>query len=348
MTIKRIMMFILVMAVSINFIACSDTEGEENKSAEKRAVSVEVKTMEGISFSDYINVVGVVNANQSANVSFEGTGGQLKAVKKDKGSFVKEGEVVLEIENDILKANYNAAKAQYDLAQMTFEKQEQIFKENVNSEFQYLQSKYQRDQAKAGYDLAKTSYEKSFVKAPFDGFINQRFFDVGEFAAPGVPLFQIIDDNSLKIIAGIPERYADDVKLNQNVEIFFPELDLGKIEGKISFISKALNPDNRTFEVEIRISNKNRSIKPEMLAELKIFTRTYDNVVVVPEDVVTKIDDGYVVYTVSDGKAVQKKVDIIKRTNGQVAISNGLVSGEKVITVGYQNIVEGENVNIVN
>lgn len=348
MTIKRILLLFSFIALAFAFNACSETEDEEKKDTEQRAVSVEVQELVGSTFIDYIDVVGIVVANQNSNLSFEGTGGQLKAIKKDKGQYVKEGEIILEIENDILKANYDAAKAQYDLAQLTFEKQEKVYKDNINSELQYLQSKYQRDQAKAGFELAKTNYEKSFIKAPFNGYINNRFLDLGEFAAPGMPLIELIDDNTLKISAGVPERFADDVKLNQKVELVFPELSIAKIEGKISFISKALNPDNRTFEVEIRISNKNNAIKPQMMAEIRILTNTFENVVLVPEDVVVKLEAGYVVYTVENGIALEKNVEIIKRTNGKIAIKNGLSSGEKLITVGYQNIVKGENVNIVN
>ena len=348
MTSRKLFLLIAFVVVSFSFYACSSTEGEEQKVVEKRAVSVEVNAVVGTTFIDYIDVVGVVKANQNSKISSDGSGGLVKSIKKDKGQFVKAGDVVLELENEILKANYDAAKAQYDLAQMTFEKQEKIFKDNVNSEFQYLQSKFQRDQAKAGYELAKSNFEKSFIKAPFNGFVNERYINLGELAVPGMPLFELIDDNSLKISAGVPERFADDVKLNQKVELVFPELSIGKLKGNISFISKSLNADNRTFEIEIRISNKDRAIKPEMLSEIRIMTNSYENTVLVPEDVVLKVDDGYIVFTEENGKAVQKKVEIIKRTNGKIAIKNGLSSGEKLITIGYQNIVNGENVNIVN
>ena len=348
MTSRKLFLLIAFVVVSFSFYACSSTEGEEQKVVEKRAVSVEVNELVGTTFIDYIDVVGVVKANQNSKISSDGSGGLVKSIKKDKGQFVKAGDVVLELENEILKANYDAAKAQYDLAQMTFEKQEKIFKDNVNSEFQYLQSKFQRDQAKAGYELAKSNFEKSFIKAPFNGFVNERYINLGELAVPGMPLFELIDDNSLKISAGVPERFADDVKLNQKVELVFPELSIGKLKGNISFISKSLNADNRTFEIEIRISNKDRAIKPEMLSEIRIMTNSYENTVLVPEDVVLKVDDGYIVFTEENGKAVQKKVEIIKRTNGKIAIKNGLSSGEKLITIGYQNIVNGENVNIVN
>ena len=348
MTSRKLFLLIAFVVVSFSFYACSSTEGEEQKVVEKRAVSVEVNELVGTTFIDYIDVVGVVKANQNSKISSDGSGGLVKSIKKDKGQFVKAGDVVLELENEILKANYDAAKAQYDLAQMTFEKQEKIFKDNVNSEFQYLQSKFQRDQAKAGYELAKSNFEKSFIKAPFNGFVNERYINLGELAVPGMPLFELIDDNSLKISAGVPERFADDVKLNQKVELVFPELSIGKLKGNISFISKSLNADNRTFEIEIRISNKDRAIKPEMLSEIRIMTKSYENTVLVPEDVVLKVDDGYIVFTEENGKAVQKKVEIIKRTNGKIAIKNGLTAGERLITIGYQNIVNGENVNIVN
>jgi multidrug efflux pump subunit AcrA (membrane-fusion protein) len=95
----------------------------------------------------------------------------------------------------------------------------------------------------------------------------------------------------VKIEAGIPERYAADIKIGADAEILIKELFDEPIKGKVSYVGKALNPSNRTFPVEVIIENKNHLIKPAMLAEVSVSKATYNDVVIVPEEVVTKSDD---------------------------------------------------------
>lgn len=330
--------------------ACSDSEGSEQKSdstKKVRGVSVEVTPLAGEKFVDYISVLGTIKPFQKAKLSSD-EGGKIREFRKDKGSFVKKGDVILVIDNDILKANLAAAKAQYDLAEITFVKQEKIWKDNVGSEFQYLQSKYRLEQSKANYNLINIRYERTFIKAPFDGVLDNKIYELGEYAPPGVPIIDIISTYRFKVEAGVPERYVGEINKGDRAVLNLKNVDSGEFGGRVTYVGTSIIVDNRTFPVEISIDSKSKLIKPELSVEVNIIKEEYDSIICVPDEVVSRVDEGYVVYLEEDGIAKLRNIEILSRTGDKIAIESGLNEGDNLITVGYQNLVQGQKVTVVN
>lgn len=346
--IKKLGVFLIVIS-ALALTSCGNSETEEQSKSEVKVkrVSVEAQKVNPELFTDYIKAVGVVKPFAKANITANEMG-IIRKIEKDKGSYVKKGDVLFITDNDLLKANMDAAKAQYELAEMTFQKNEEIYKQNVNSEYQYLQAKYARNQAKAAYDAAKERYEMTFVKSPIDGFVDTKNFEEGEFAAVGPTIMTVINNSKVKIIVGVPERYVEDLKVGKNAIVSVPELKNREFRGKVSFVSTSVSVSNRTFDVEIIIDNPEGIIKPEMVAEVKIERKKYDNVYIIPDDALIRTDNDFVLFVAEDGKAVKRVVEIITRFEDKIAIAKGLNPGEMLITVGQQNILDGTAVQIVN
>jgi RND family efflux transporter MFP subunit len=347
---KLIIASLAIAITSVLYFACSETEGSGNKAetTEKvRSVSVEVSKLEGEKFTDYISVVGTVQPFQKAKLSSD-EGGKIKEFKKDKGSYVQKGEVILVIDNDVLKANLDAAKAQYELSQVTFEKQEKIWKDNVGSEFQYLESKYRLDQNEANYNLMKARYGKTFIKAPFDGVLDNKSYEAGEFASPGMPIIDIISTYRFKVEAGVPERYVGKINKGDKATLNLKNVDSGTFTGKVTYVGSSVLVDNRTFPVEILIDSKSKLFKPELAVEVNVIKGEYDNMICVPDEVVSRVDEGYVVFVEEDGKAQSRPIEIQSRFGDKIAIKSGLNEGENLITIGFQNLVHGQKVTVVN
>ncbi len=350
---RNLIFGLLIFPVTALVISsCSDADGSDTANSKKpnnneKIVNVEVMPVATDEFNNFITLVGTLKASEEASISAE-EGGVIEAFKHEKGSYVSKGDVIFEIDNQILKANLDAAKAQFDLAQVTYEKQEQIFKDNVNSEFQVLQSKYQRDAAKANYELSKARYEKTFVRAPFSGIVDEKLFNVGEVVSPLSPVVKLINSNTLKIEAGVPERYVTQIKKGTKVNIKIRELENENIQGTVNYVGSSVSDQNRTFPVEIIIPNKNNKLKPEMNAELMITLEKFKDVAVIPEEVITKTDLGDVVYVANDSIAQMRVVNVLSRYNNKAAIDSGLQRGDKLVVVGYQNLIQGLRVNVVN
>jgi len=344
-----VLSFILLAAIASLNISCDDSEGSEQGKNTSNDPSVFVRTLElkNEQFTDYISVLGVAKAFYQANLSSD-EGGRIKKFVNDKGSYVKEGEVIVELDNDVLRANLNVAKAQYDMAENNFLKQEQIYKENVTSELQYLNAKYERDAAKANYELIKARFERTFIKAPFSGIVDRKFAEMGELVLPGAPIVSLVNMFRINIEAGVPENYVNSIKRGDSVKVVFKDLQNAEYRAVLSYVGSTISSDNRTFPIEIHINNRENKIKPELSAQVFIQKEKFSSAIIIPEEVITKTDLGYAVFIEKDGIAKMKIVDIISRSNNKVAVKSGLSEGENLIYVGFQNLVDGIKVKVVN
>ena len=343
----RYLIISLLILSSISFLGCSESDGNTNveKKEEIKKVSVKTIVLKGEKYSNFISVVGTVKPFQKALLSAT-EGGKITKFHKDKGEFVKKGETILEIDNELLKASLDATKAQYELAEITFQKQEMIYKQNVNSEIQYLQAKYGMEQLKANLKMIQTRYNNTFIVAPFSGYLDYKFYDEGELAPVGQPIVNLINISKVKIEAGVPENYITSIKKGDIAQVIVNAV--GKeYNGKISFVGTSVNATNRTFPIEITINNKEKELKPELISEVKIQTKNYDNMIVIPTEIITRVDNGYIVYIENNGKAESREINILKRTGDKVAVSKGLNEGDKLIIVGYQSLMNGQAINVV-
>lgn len=343
--------FLILLSISalIQFnISCSDSEGSENKNITEVA-SVFVKTikLKEQNFTDHISVLGVARAFNQADLSSD-EGGRIKEFINDKGAYVKEGEIILVMDNEVLKANLDAAKAQFDMAENNFLRQEKIYKENVTSELQFLNSKYERDAAEANYKLIKARYERTFIKAPFSGIVDRKFAEVGELVLPGAPIISLVNMFRIKIEAGVPENYVNLIKKGDSVNVMFKDLQNAEYKAVISYVGSTITTQNRTFPIEIYLNNSDGKIKPELSAQVFIQKEKYSSAIIIPEETATKTDLGYAVFTEEDGIAKMKIIEIISRSENKIAVKSGLKDGDNLIYVGFQNLVNGSKVKVVN
>lgn len=345
----KILSAVIILLASLMAVAgCSESNGNDKSEDVKdsgSSVYVKISKLQPESFTDNLYVLGVAKAIHHAKISSD-EGGRIKQFVKDKGSYVNEGDIILVIENDVLKSNMDAALAQYERAESTYVRQEVVYKEQVTSEITYLNSKFERDAAKANYELMKARYDRTFIKAPFSGIVDMKFYEAGESVMPGIPIVSLVSMNTIKIEAGIPENYVNMVEKGSDVKVVFRDLENREYASKVSYIGHTISPDNRTFPVEVLLDNRDANIKPELSAQLYIEKANYEDVFVIPEETVLETDLGTVVYVEKDGLAEMRKVKVISRTGDEIAVREGLQPGDNLIVVGYQNLVSGEKVTV--
>lgn len=342
---KSIFVIAILISSVLLFTSCEEADGKgKGTEVVEKYVNVEVAELTGSTFTDYISILGTIKPINSANLSYL-PGGIIKEILIDKGGYATKGDTILVIDNDVLKANCLAAKAQFELARITYEKRAEVFKEKVGSEFEYLQAKYNLDAANANFELVKAQLSNTYITAPFNGIVDAKYYEVGELAPPGTPIVQLLNRTKVKVEAGVPERYVGQIKKGVKANIYV-ETQKEPISGRVSFVSSSVITKNRTFPIEILIDD-NPSLKSEMIAEVFIENGVYENLITIPDEVVSRSDDSYTVFVAVDGKAVNRGIEIMKRYKNQVAVSKGLSVGENLIVIGYQNLVDGENINVV-
>lgn len=337
----------IIFLAAIVLTGCSKGGSEtKDQTEEKKLPLVKVKDIEPQAFNDNFKVVGTIKPFTSAKVSSE-EGGVITYLTKDKGSYVRKGEVLARIKKNVEIATLEQTEAQVELARMNYEKQKQLYEDNATTEIQYLTAKWQYEAAVRGADILKERLKSGFVRSPISGVVDDKFMNKGEMSAPGSPIFSIIDISTVKISAGVPEMYLTKVEKGQTVKVTIDVLPGVEFEGKINYISPALIGASRTFEIEILLNNKDRVLKPGMNANVQISQYSKDNAIVIQQDLI--IDYGDVQYVFVLEGDIAKKRDLILggRNNNMVLIESGLNPGDKLITDGFHALKDGDKVQVV-
>jgi len=234
-----------------------------------------------------------------------------------------------------------------NLAKDIFERQEKLWKQNIGSEVQYLQSKNQVEQLQKTKERMEHELGKANVYAPVSGHIEQVMSKEGEMCGPGTPIVQIVNTNTLKIVAQVPETFLGKVKVGDAVEIDFPAIET-KQSGRIIKIGRMINPNNRTFEVEASVDSKGGLVKPNLLATMLIQDYSKPKAISLPDDLIMQdVDGNSYVMLVVDNKATKKTVTLGKSYKNETVIESGLEGNETLIIKGARQVVEGDEVKIL-
>lgn len=328
--------------------SAAGTSTAVDSGAQSVAVNVKVMTIQPEAFDDVIEVVGTVKPVEDILVASE-EGGKVESWMVRKGAFVRKGQGLISLNDDILQAQLEAAKAQYNIAKVNAEKSAKVYADaGAVSEISVTTAQYNLDAAAANVRLLETRIAKMSVKAPVNGQIEERIVDVGEMVAPGAPIARLIQTGVVKVTAGVPERYVQGLRIGLPVTMTFDALNGRKVEGRITFIGAAVSERDRSVPIEIELSNAGGAYKPEMMVNLAVLKDRLRNVVVVPRTALVRIEDGYQVYLVvpsGDGYVAEaRQVTLGPSDRGNVVITEGLKPGDVIIAIGQSKVNPGEKV----
>lgn len=338
---QRVCIFALLIIASLFLMQCTDEGNAESNTEESSERSIPVKTMQlqKQSFANYLEVTGVVHARNHVQIIVEEPG-ILRKVIVDKGRYASANDTLAVLENKVLEAQYEQAQAALQQAELEYKSRDVLYKKRAISENEFLGAKYSLNAAKAAYNLAKVRYEKLFITAPLRGIVNERYYDRGAYANAMTPIFEFIDNDYLKIRAGVAERFLGDIKIGTPVELTFDAYPDMKVEAKVSFVSRSIDPSNRTFQVEVVIPNKGRKLAPEMIANVRVLREEFPNSIVVPLDALIESENGWHVFVANQDRAKKVVVDQRAIYRNSVLVE-GLSSNDKLIVVGHRNLSDG-------
>ena len=347
---RRMVLAMLILSAVLMLSSCK--KGEENVASKKPPIDVNIEVIKPGRLVDAIQVAGTVKAFEDVSMSPE-EGGVIKEWKAKKGQHVKKGDLIVVLKDEVIKAGYDAAEAQYRMAKLTVEKQQKVFDQQGISELQMKNFQYGRDGAKANAELMKARWERTQIRTSIDGVVENtamgNLINEGEFAPPGVPLVRIINNSMVKIQAEVPELYSGTLPPGIPAVITFDALPGDTLKGRVSFVSSAVSASNRTMQVEVILSNPYRKLKPEMVAKVKLLRETKNNAILVSENIVQLVDrDRIIVYVEHDGRAEERRLKLGGRQGIMMEVLEGLKEGDHLIVTGYQKLVHGTVVQVIN
>jgi membrane fusion protein, multidrug efflux system len=356
---KRNYLILVILVSALTMFACEDEANtnsntgagtNSNGQQRERLVPVETITLERSGFDDIAYLTGTVEALEDALIASE-TSGRVQSIK-ERGSIVSKDEIIARIDDSIIRSGFEAAQAQFELAEDAFRRQTALHADSIISTLEYNSALAARDQAQAQLDQARKQLRDANIAAPFNGRIEERFVKEGELVGPGAPIARIVNTDRVKLVAGVPERFAGDIREGSLVNVKFRSYNIDDREARVTFAGNMINPDTRSYPVEIEISNPRRMLKPEMVADLQILRRVVDDSIIIPRSAIVRDEEGPNVFVLRNGNNGRQTAQLVSITTGVtsgalVQVLEGLEDGDEVVISGQNILNQGDRVSIV-
>ena len=345
------------LALNANIATLEKELAAQGAGATQQAVVVTIAPVVAQDFNHFIEIQGKVESESVSFVTPRAGGGQVKAVFVKRGDRVKKGQILLQLDNSLIKQSVAAAtqnietvKAQAALAKSVYEKQKNLWEQNIGSEIQLLTAKTNAEalgsQLKAAMEqlgMAKDQLAYTTVRSDVDGVAEEVNIKVGEIFM-GAGQLKIVNTDRLKLTSQVPENYAGKIKVGTDVSLIFPDLDK-TMDTKLTVVGNVIDPLSRSFFVEAKLP-VNKDFRPNQLAQVKIKDYTKKNAISIPINIVQNDDKGKFVYVAATekGKLVARKrpVTIGEFYANSIEILSGINAGEQVVTEGYQSLFDGQ------
>jgi membrane fusion protein, multidrug efflux system len=326
----------------------------ENDSTVKRNLpAVTTFTLQPSTFEHYVQVHGSVKADKSADLYT--MGGRVRRILVSEGDRVRKGQLLIDLDNDAVARQLDAAEAGAKLAKEVFEKQTRLWEQKIGSEIQYLQAKSQNEQAAASVAALREQVRLSNVTAPFDGTVDEIMVSVGDMTSPMAPVARVVDPSGARLEADVPESYLNRVKNGDPVRVEFPSLG-DTLRTSISNVSKFIDPANRTFRITVRAAEGAAQLRPNLLSVIHVRDQVQDSALVVPGRTIQEDVSGnnYIfILDQKDGRTFTRKVMVervsdykghamIKAANGD----NSVLIGAAVVDEGAKSVGGGQEVKV--
>jgi RND family efflux transporter MFP subunit len=316
----------------------------------KEEALVTVATIKDTIFNHYLDIQGSVDTKENILIQPEFSG-TLTSLTVKAGDRVSKGQILGRVDDAGMSQQLASAENQYSLAKTTFDRQKNLWDKKIGSEIQFLQAQTQMISAQKTVAQIKAQLSKTVIRAPFTGTIDEVFVEKGQVVSPSAQgLMRIVNLANMYVATTVPESYIGKLKMGDLVDVYLTSL--GKTyKGKVRQVGNFINPNNRSFGIEVSLPNPDNLLRPNQVAKLKITDYTNKNAIVVPTGVIQKDGTGsnyvYVVQESNGKTGTAKKVivKIGKSSENVTEIVSGLSANDIIVVEGVNSISNGMKLN---
>ena len=323
-------------SMSILFTACSQSDSGGGQGA--FPVSAVVAPVEQRALEDKIFLVGSLEAIEEVDLISE-VDARIVEINFREGEPVREGQLLIRLDDRKLKANVAEMRARFNLAKANLERSATLLERETISQQDYDQARAEYDAAQALLDLSEEELEDAAIQAPFAGVMTERMVSLGQFTTRGQLLGSLVVMNPIEVEFNAPERYIAQIEMDQRIEITVESFPGETFQGEVVFISPRVDRDTRTVLVKAELQNPDHRLKPGMFGNLELIFKAREAALIIPEAAISYANDqASVVVMTPEKKAAFRNVDVGIRLAGEAEILNGLEENERVVVEGWQKM----------
>jgi membrane fusion protein (multidrug efflux system) len=289
---------------------------------------------------DAILATGQIEAVQSIELRPD-VEGRLVQILVREGTYVARGTPLFKIDDAELKAQVAEITAERDLARQSLTRTRELLGQKASSQAELERAEATMRSNEAQLERLKVRLDRTVVRAPFGGVVGQRSVSLGDYVNSDTRLVTLQTVSPQRATFQVPERYADKLKVGQQVTFRVAALPGRQFIGRVDFVDPVVQLPGRTIMVKANVPNPRRELQSGMFIEARLATAVRPNAVVIPEDAVLPLQGTTFVWVVANGKATRRQVELGVRTPGFVEVRNGVENNEQVVVGGQERLAEG-------
>ncbi len=306
--------------------------------------NVRVLELAGETIDQYFEISGPVAPVRGADLSAQESG-PVVAIVAAKGSAVQAGQLIVEQDRRILRAERDAAAANLATQAYNVDKVRQLHEAGKVSRIELLTAESTHAQAKAMADVSAERFRRAGVQAPFDGVVVDRFVELGQLVVPGMPVARVIDPYTLKLEAYLTDQQVRWVTEGERAEVLLGETTK-PAPGQVSWVGFEADRLTGKFKVEIEIPNPDPELRRGVIGRARLGKNVVQDVVAIPRDAVLNGRVGPTAYVVTGDRAELRQLTLGESQGLMVIVTDGLVKGDQLVVRGHRDLRDGSLVKI--
>jgi membrane fusion protein (multidrug efflux system) len=263
----------------------------------------------------------------------------------DEGQPVTEGDVLIQLNREILRAEVERAEAQFAYEQSEFERLGGMQPTGATTAREINEARTKMAVSQAVLKVAREQLDRATIRSPVSGVVNRMLHEAGEYVQAGTEVAEIVEIDPVKVVVDTPERDVQYLVMGREAKVL-PDPSADPLTGRITYISELADPMTRSSRVEITIPNREHRLRSGQIVRVRLSRGLRRNVVMIPLMAVMPLEQGYEVFVVRNGLAESRKVTLGFIRQDQV-LAEGLAEGEQLIVQGHRLVAAGQKVNVV-
>lgn len=297
--------------------------------------------------ADTFDLPAVVEPNQVIRVSAE-VAGRVERTPLKKGSTVRAGDLLIQLNADLVRPQFEVAKAQVDRDQIEFDRMAGLFKENATPRRDLDNATTQLAISKAQLEEFRARLDRTRIVAPMGGVLNDLLVEEGEYVQAGTSVAELVDTNTVKVVVEVPQRDIPFFAAGQKAETLADAKGREtSLIGTITFISEIADQQTRSTRMEITVENKYGLLRSGQIVRARLTRQILEGAILIPLLAVIPMEDSKAVYVVNSSQAQRLEIELGIIKGDRIQVTRGLKPGDRLIIAGHRFVAPGQKVKVV-